>query len=108
MILLRRRRQRQRIVAVTTLEGVPPNIQLGNKATFGGPWGQTTAPSNQLRMTPYDNQEQNYNPYQSPSNNDYPNQTPLPPPPAYGQGANNHGKYPAVRTYSIASDHLWF
>ena len=105
MVLLRRRRQRQRMVAVTTQGGVPPN---SHKPTFGGPWGPTTAPSNQLRTSPYDNQEQNYNSYQSPSNSDYPNQSPLPPPPAYGQGANNHGKYPAVRTFPLASGRLWF
>ena len=109
LIMMRRRRQRQRMASATTQAGIPPNIQLGNKPTFngpwGGPWGQATAPSNQVSTSAYGNQGQNYNSYnnaaQNPSNIDYPNQSPLPPPPAYGQDANNHGHYAAVRTFSI-------
>lgn len=105
VIMMRRRRQRQRMTSITTQGGIPPNIQLGNKPMFNRPWGQATASPNQVPMSAYDSQGQNYNPYnnaaQYPSNSDYPNQSPLPPPPAYGQDVNNHGYYAAVRTFSI-------
>lgn len=107
MMMMRRRRQRQRMATVTTQGGIPPNIQLGNKPMFSRPWGQATAPPNQVPMSAYDTQGQNHNPYnnpaQYPSNSDYPNQSPLPPPPAYGQDANNHGYYAAVRTFLFFS-----
>ncbi|KIM39414.1 hypothetical protein M413DRAFT_446932 [Hebeloma cylindrosporum] len=84
------------MASVTTNAGGPPNIPLDNKPTFGGLWGRNTAPSNQGPMPPYNNQGQNYNynnPAQSPSDGNYSNEPPLPPPPAYGQGTSNHGYY---------------